>query len=64
MEGYIFSVIRTNLGGPVVAHWLKNPTSVHEDAGLITALAQWLNDPVLPQSCGVDNRCGSDLELL
>ena len=28
------------LGVPIVARWVKNPTSIHEDLGLIPGLAQ------------------------
>ena len=37
-----------NLGVPVVAQWLTNPTRNHEVAGSVPALAQWVNDPALP----------------
>ena len=36
------------VGVPIVAQWLTNPTRNHEVEGSIPALAQWVNDPVLP----------------
>ena len=36
------------IGVPVVAQWLKNPTSIHEHTSLIPGLAQWFKDLALP----------------
>ena len=32
------------LGVPLMAQRVKNPTSIHEDAGLIPGLLQWVRD--------------------
>ena len=48
-----------------MAQWVKNPTSIHEDAGLIPHLTQWVQESGIAASCGVGHRPNSsDLALL
>ena len=44
--------IEKHLGVPILAQWVKDLTSIHEDVGLIPGLAQWVKDLVLPQAVG------------
>ena len=43
---------------------LTNQTRNDEVAGLVPGLAQWVNNPALPVSCGVGRIHGSDPALL
>ena len=45
---------------PTVAQHFKNPSSIHEDAGSIPSLAQWVKGSGVAASY----RCGSDPALL
>ena len=49
---------------PIMAQWLRNPTSIHKDVGSIPGLVLWVRDLVFAVSCGVGRIHGSDPALL
>ena len=43
-----YNIKKIREGVPVMTQRLTNPTSIHEDTGLIPGLAQGVKDPALP----------------
>ena len=48
MSDFQLKIIR--FGVPLMAQWVKNLTSIHEDGGSIPGLAQWVKVLVLPRA--------------
>ena len=46
VEGKAIEKVHSRM--PIMAQWLTNPTSIHEDPGSSPGHAQWIKDPVLP----------------
>ena len=47
---FFFKLLKTTIlsGVPIVAQWLTNPTSIHEEKGLIPGLVQCVKDLMSP----------------
>ena len=63
LEGIILSEI-SKTGIPIVAQQKHNLTSIHEDAGSIPVLAQWVKGSSIAMICGVGRRHSLYPELL
>ena len=49
-QSQTIAITLLELGIPVVAQWVKNPSGIHEDVGSTPGLTQWVKDPTLLQA--------------
>ena len=47
---FLHMIKNEHLGSSHCGSMVTNPTGIHEDAGSIPGLAQWVKDPELPQA--------------